>query len=101
MGDWRSKNVENRRESRAKVYYRAMLTAGGLASDVKLLDVSKLGALIECGLELTPDDLCVLIREDLQIPCRIVWVEGKRAGLEFDSEADPDEIAGKLAPRRN
>jgi len=100
MGDTGSAGRESRRAERARVYYMAQISAHGELDRVKLLDVSALGARIESQVALFALDEVVLIREDLQIPCRVVWSEGNRAGLEFIGSVDPDDIANKLAPPR-
>ena len=78
----------------------AQLAVHGEVDRVKLLDVSALGARIEGHVPLFALDEVVLIREDLHIPCRVVWSEGNRAGLEFLGIVDPDDIERKLAPPR-
>jgi PilZ domain len=100
MGDTGSAGRESRRAERAKVYYMAQIAAHGELERVKLLDVSALGARIESQVALFALDEVVLIREGLQIPCRVVWSEGNRAGLEFIGFVEPDDIAKKLAPPR-
>ena len=79
----------------------ARLASRGVEEPVKLLDVSSLGVLIETYLLLRVDDRVILTRDDLSLPCRVVRVEGRKAGLEFIDPPGLDVIAEKLAHRRS
>lgn len=91
---------EKRTAKRARVYYAAQIAALGDVRNVKLRDVSTHGAMIETDLALKAGDEVELVRADLRLWSRVVWVEGKRAGLEFVEPVRDEEAIKTLAQPR-
>ena len=101
VGNLSESSIEHRRATRSRVYYMARLASRGVEEPVKLLDVSSLGVRVETHLLLSVDDRVILSRDDFSLPCRVVRIEGQKAGLEFIDPPGPDVIAEKLAHRRS
>ena len=93
-------HLGKRRARRANVYYAAQIAALGEVRDVKLRDVSPLGAMIETDLALTAGDEVEFLRADLHLWSRVAWGEGKRSGLEFVEPVRDEEAIRALAQPR-
>ncbi|MGQ0589080.1 MAG: PilZ domain-containing protein, partial [Sphingosinicella sp.] len=72
-----------RREQRKHVFVMVRLSGDFGDASAKILDVSNLGARLDCTVALTVGDALTLTRGELSIPCRVTWTRGTRAGLEF------------------
>lgn len=83
---------DNRREARSEVQGSSGLWAFGLVREVRLLNASTSGALLDSGLPLIVDDRLALVRDGLRLPCRVVWKTGRHVGLEI---AEPVSGKGK------
>ena len=92
--------TKNRRSRRSNVLLSAAIELSGVSVPVKLRNLSTEGALIEAD-KLPVEGSCVMFRKaELSLPGRIAWVEGKRAGLEFEQKLDPDAVLRHIpAPR--
>lgn len=95
-----SSNCQNRRSRRAQVLLAATLEYAGGQHAVKLRNMSAEGALVESDglpIEGTP---VLFIRNELRVNGRIVWVNGKFAGIAFDDRLDPEQVLRHVpAPR--
>jgi PilZ domain-containing protein len=83
---------QNRRSRRSNVLMAAAVeTATGLAN-VTLRNLSSDGALIE-GDRIPEQGYAVIFRKkELVISGRIAWVNGRRAGIAFDSKLEPETV---------
>lgn len=89
-----------RRSQRANLLMAATLEHDGGTIAVKLRNLSADGALIE-GDDCPPAGAMVIFRKnELEVPGRIAWADGRRAGIAFDTSLDPDSVRRDLpAPR--
>lgn len=91
--------TQNRRSRRSPVLLTAMIDIGGVEVPVKLRNLSEQGALIE-GDPLPPEGAeTVFARNDMRLVSRVVWVEGKYAGVAFDQPLKRDEVLRQVPPR--
>jgi hypothetical protein len=100
---WRmdeSSTTQNRRSRRSHVLMAASIDARGASLPVKLRNLSQEGALIE-GDELPGVGSAVVFRRnELNLPGRVAWVTGCRAGIAFDSALDPEAVLRHVPPLR-
>jgi hypothetical protein len=83
---------QNRRSNRSPVLLTAKVELAGADVPVILRNLSSEGALIE-GAELPPEGAITKFqRKELTVEGRIVWVEGRYAGLAFDRRLEPEEL---------
>ncbi len=83
---------QNRRSRRSNVLMSATIERSGVSVAVKLRNLSSEGALIE-GDKLPIEGTEVLFRKaELELPGRIAWVEGKRAGVAFNRPLCPEAL---------
>lgn len=92
--------TQNRRSNRSPVLLSAKIEVDGTEVSVVLRNLSSSGALIE-GAALPDEGASTPFkRNDLSVPGRIVWVEGRYAGLAFDRQLERDELLRHVpAPR--
>jgi hypothetical protein len=84
--------VQNRRSRRAPVLLAATLEAEGSSTPVKLRNLSEEGALVE-GDGLPAEGSAVhFLRKDLRLTSRLVWVQGRFAGVAFDERLNPEQV---------
>lgn len=84
--------AQNRRSNRSPVLLSAKISAGGAEVSVILRNLSTEGALIE-GSDLPVEgSSTVFRRNDLNVQGKIVWVEGRYAGIAFSRELDREEL---------
>jgi hypothetical protein len=82
----------NRRSRRSPVFLAATIEVAGVPEPVKLRNLSEEGALIE-GDRLPPEgSTSCFERKDLRVTSRIVWVQGRYAGVAFDHPLKPEEV---------
>lgn len=95
-----SSAIQNRRSKRSNVFMSATVEWGGPALVVKLRNLSSEGALVE-GKGLPEVGTVVLFRKnELALPGRVVWHEGVKAGIAFDSELPKEDVMRHVpAPR--
>jgi hypothetical protein len=73
------------------VLLTATIEAGGVPLPVKLRNLSEEGALIE-GAPLPPEgSATVFERKEMRLTGRIVWVQGKYAGVAFDTPLNREQ----------
>jgi hypothetical protein len=92
--------TQNRRNRRSNVLLSATLELSGSELCVKLRNLSAEGALVE-GERLPIEGSELLFRKgDLCVAGRIVWTEGKRAGVAFAMHLEPEQLLRHIpAPR--
>lgn len=84
--------TQNRRSARSPVLLSAKVELDGAEVPVILRNLSSEGALIE-GANLPAEGTTTKFhRNDLTVDGRIVWVEGRYAGMAFDRELDREEL---------
>ena len=83
---------QNRRSRRSPVLLAATIYVAGLPVQVKLRNLSEEGALIESK-RLPPEGTETYFeRNDLRLKSRVVWVQGKYAGVAFDTPLNREEV---------
>lgn len=93
--------LKDRRSRRSPVLLTATIEVGGKSVRVKLRNLSEDGALVE-GQGLPAEGSAILFqRGDLRLKSRVVWVEGRFAGIAFDSRLNPEQALRHVpAPSR-
>jgi hypothetical protein len=97
-----SSNCQNRRSHRAQVLLAATLEHGGASRPVKLRNMSAEGALVESDALPIEGTAVLFCRKELSASGRVVWVNGRFAGIAFDETLDPDQVLRHIpapAPR--
>ena len=83
---------QNRRSRRAPVLLAATIEVAGAPQVVKLRNLSEEGALIE-GERLPLEGTTTFFqRNELCLKSRVVWVEGRYAGVAFARTLKPEEV---------
>ncbi|MEA3079551.1 MAG: hypothetical protein QOF05_959, partial [Sphingomonadales bacterium] len=96
-----SSNTQNRRSGRSPVLLSAEIEIEGAAVAVILRNLSSEGALIEGATLPSEGAATIFRRKGLTVEGRIVWVEGRFAGLAFDRQLDREEMHREIPkPRR-
>nr|NUR37913.1 PilZ domain-containing protein [Sphingomonas sp.] len=84
--------TQNRRSRRSPVLLSATIWFGGVPVAVKLRNLSEQGALVE-GDRLPPEGAETFFeRKEMKLRSRIVWVEGKYAGVAFDVPLKREDV---------
>lgn len=93
-------NSQNRKSRRSQVLLSATLEHGGAAQNVKLRNLSEEGALVESEKLPIEGTTVLFIRKELHAAGRVVWVNGRYAGIAFSNKLDPAEVLRHIpAPR--
>jgi hypothetical protein len=83
---------QNRKSRRAGVLLAATIEVAGSPEPVKLRNLSEDGALIE-GVRLPLEGTTTFFqRNDLRLKSRVIWVEGRYAGVAFARTLKPEEV---------
>lgn len=85
-------NQGKRSMKRARVLLAAKLRTEGGEVDVRLRDLSRQGALVECDRPLPVGEEVVFVRGSTVVPARVAWAGGQRIGLEFKRMIDENEV---------
>ncbi|MDQ3144007.1 MAG: PilZ domain-containing protein [Pseudomonadota bacterium] len=95
-----SSSTQNRRSRRSQLMMQATLEISGRAIPVKLRNLSSDGARV-AGDEIPIEGTELLFRKgELAVAGRVVWSQGKQAGINFDHKLDPVEVLNHVpAPR--
>ena len=83
---------QNRRSNRSPVLLSAKIDVGGTEVAVILRNLSSEGALIEGAKLPVVGSVTPFRRNDLSVTGRIVWVEGRFAGLAFNRHLEREEL---------
>jgi hypothetical protein len=84
--------THNRRSRRSPVLLAASVEVDGVVVPVKLRNLSEEGALIE-GEQLPPEDSVTFFeRNELRLKSRVVWVQGRYAGVAFARPLKQSEV---------
>jgi hypothetical protein len=84
--------TQNRRNRRATVLMAATLELSGGQLAVKLRNLSAEGALVEGDHLPVEGSELMFCKGDLSVPGRIAWSEGRRAGIAFSSQLEPEQL---------
>lgn len=84
--------MKNRRSRRAPVLLAAALEVAGRPVAVKLRNLSEEGALIEGDHLPVEGSSTFFHRNELRLPSRIVWVQGRYAGVAFDHPLKAEQV---------
>lgn len=92
--------IKNRRSRRSPVLLAATVEVAGAPVPVKLRNLSEEGALIE-GDRLPLEGATTFFeRNELRLRSRVVWVQGRYAGVSFDERLKPEQVLRNVpAPR--
>jgi len=94
-------NCQNRQSRRSQVLLSATIECSGLEQSVKLRNLSEQGALIE-GAKLPIEGTQVVFkRKELEASGRIVWVNGKLAGIAFGQKLETEQVLRHIPTPRN
>ena len=93
--------TQNRRSRRSPVLLTATIYVAAIPVTVKLRNLSEQGALIESD-RLPPEGTETFFeRKDMRLKSRIVWVQGKYAGVAFDTPLKREEVLRQIpAPKQ-
>lgn len=84
--------TQNRKSRRSPVLLAASIEVDGMSIAVKLRNLSEQGALIESD-QLPPEGAETFFqRNELALKGRLVWVQGKYAGIAFDTPLKTEEV---------
>ena len=93
--------TQNRRSRRSPVLLAASIEVGGAPVKVKLRNLSAEGALIEGDCLPHEGSATYFSRNDLRVKGRVVWVQGRYAGVAFTQPLQPEEVLRNVPkPRR-
>lgn len=92
--------IQNRKSRRSNVLLTATLEAGGSTVDVKLRNLSAFGALVDGAKLPETGSPVVFHRKELSVEGRVAWVNGRQAGIAFDSELEPEQVLRHVPPAR-
>lgn len=93
--------VGKRQAKRARVLLAAKLRTEHGEIDARLRDLSRKGALVECG-EVPPVGTeLIFIRGSTSVPARVAWAGPDRVGLEFAYMIDEHEVLVQLKRTTN
>jgi hypothetical protein len=94
-------SCQNRQSRRSQVLLSATIESGGSEQSVKLRNLSEQGALIE-GVKLPIEGTQVVFkRKELEAPGRVVWVNGKLAGIAFGEKLETEQVLRHIPAPRN
>jgi len=85
-----------RQAKRARVLISAKIRAPAGEIEVRLRDLSRKGALIECDVPLEVGSEVMFLRGSTIVPARVAWTAAKRVGLEFDYMIDESDVMVQL-----
>jgi hypothetical protein len=74
------------------VLLTATIYVGGVPVAVKLRNLSEQGALIESDRLPMEGSETIFERKDLRVKSRVIWVQGKYAGVAFDVPLNREEV---------
>lgn len=95
-----SSTTQNRRSRRSHVLMAAVIESDGSSFQVKLRNLSQQGALVECDQLPSVGSMVLFRKKELNLPGRVAWVTGCRAGIAFDSNLDPEAVLRHVPPAR-
>lgn len=95
-----SSMMRNRRSRRSPVLLAATVEVAGATVAVKLRNLSEEGALIEGDRLPLEGSTTFFQRNELRLKSRVVWVQGRFAGVAFDEPLKTEQVLRNVpAPR--
>ena len=94
-------NTGKRKDKRARVLLAVKIRSDAGEVDGRLRDLSRKGALVECGTVPPVGTEVLFTRGSTSVPARVAWTGGNRVGLEFAFMIDENEVLvqlGRSAP---
>jgi hypothetical protein len=85
-----------RKDKRARVLLAVKIRLDGNDVDGRLRDLSRKGALVECGTIPPVGSEVLFTRGTTSVPARVAWTGGNRIGLEFAYMIDGNEVLVQL-----
>lgn len=89
----------NRTAKRARVLLSGRLETPNGEFAVRLRDISRKGALVECTTGPAAGTDVTFVRGKTRVPARVAWSGKDRLGLEFDDMIDEQEVLVQLKRR--
>jgi hypothetical protein len=90
---------QNRRSRRSPVLLSATVYVGGLPVSVKLRNLSEEGALIEGARLPCEGSETMFERNEMRLRSTVVWVQGKYAGVAFETPLKREEVLRHVPAR--
>jgi hypothetical protein len=87
-----SSMMKNRRSRRSPVLLAATIEVLGHRVPVKLRNLSEEGALVEGDRLPVEGSSTYFERNELRLKSRVVWVQGRYAGVAFDNPLKPEQV---------
>ena len=87
-----SSMMKDRRSRRSPVLLAATLEVAGRPVPVKLRNLSEEGALVEGDRLPIEGSTTFFERNELRLKSRIVWIQGRYAGVAFDERLKPEQV---------
>lgn len=84
--------MKNRRSRRSPVLLAAAVEVAGAEVSVKLRNLSEEGALIEADHLPMEGTTTIFKRNELRLKSRVVWVQGRYAGVAFEEPLNPEQV---------
>lgn len=84
--------MKNRSSRRSPVLLAAAIEIAGQELAVKLRNLSEQGALIEGDRLPVEGSTTFFHRNELRLKSRVVWVQGRYAGVAFDEPLKPEQV---------
>ncbi len=79
---------QKRSDPRRNIFVAAVLNHDGASTPVRVRNMSRSGALVECAAPPAVQSAVRLCRGSLNVRGSVVWLRGARAGIRFDAEVD-------------
>jgi hypothetical protein len=92
--------TQNRRSKRSPLLLSAQIEVNAAPASVVVRNLSSEGALIEGANLPTEGALTSFRRNELTVSGRIVWVQGRFAGIAFDRELEREELLRQVPKPR-
>jgi|SRR5687768_6122897 len=89
-------NDGKRKARRARVLLSVKIRTEAGEVEGRLRDLSRKGALVECGTVPPVGSEVLFIRSATSVPARVAWTGGNRVGLEFAFMIDENEVLVQL-----
>ena len=87
-----SSMMKNRASRRSPVLLAAAIEIAGQQLAVKLRNLSERGALIEGDRLPVEGSTTFFHRNELRLKSRVIWVQGRYAGVAFDEPLNPEQV---------
>ena len=77
---------QKRSDPRSNIFVAAVLNHDGVSAPVRIRNMSRNGALVECAAPPAVPSTVRLCRGSLSVRGSVVWLRGERAGIRFDAD---------------